>query len=194
MYTLAWRSHREGIPVVRPVFWSHPDLCNLWDVDDQFLLGDDILVAPVLTHGCTTREVVLPPGDWYYFWNDTCYSGHRTIKIPVTLEHIPIFIRAGSILPREISKDELDLHIYPTIDHRAFGMHYSDAGDGFDNWRVEEYRLDQSNGNIVINRLVAGDFPFPYQTLQILVHGEAESIMWDDDQAVAIRYASGSTL
>jgi alpha-glucosidase len=194
MYTLARESHLEGIPVIRPMFWNNPDISHLWDIDDQFFLGDDILVAPVLHPASESREVVLPPGGWYDYWDETYYPGQTTINIPVSMEHIPIMLRAGSILPLEISNDKLELHIYQAKNQEISGAVYSDSGDGYDSWRVDHFICSLSNGTFIISQQTKGDFPWPYKKLSIILHGDPVPVKWIGEQEVSIRHVSGSNL
>jgi alpha-glucosidase len=189
LYTLAWRSHEEGTPVIRPLFWNHPELSSSWDIDDQFYLGDDMLIAPVLQSACDSRKVVLPPGDWYLLWDDTYYQGPATITIPVSLERIPIFIRAGCIFPRE-NNLQLDLHIYPTKEYHAAGMLYSDSGDGFGNWRLDKFECHWDDGGLNLSRQVTGDYPYPYQDLNVIFHGSPVKRAQINGEEIKLRYAS----
>ena len=170
IYTLAWRATNEGIPVIRPLFWKHPDWRTSWDIDDQFYLGDDILVAPVLQPDSDSRIVILPPGNWYFYWDNSFFKGPTSITVCVSLEQIPIFIRAGSIIPLG-NNEHLELHIYPTKQGSATGTLYSDCGDGFDASRVDEFEcfLDGENLNIFHQHI--GDFPPPLSDLSVLLHG-----------------------
>ena len=187
-YTLAWQSHLKGIPIIRPMFWMHPEWSASWDIDDQFYLGDEILIAPVLLQNCESRSVELPPGDWYLFWDDTCYTGPSKIQISVSLDRIPIFIRAGCVLPLEKS-GELELHIYPKKDSNASGILYSDAGDGYDQWRLDQFEYRQLNGDANIIRQVTGTYPFPYSKTACVVHGEKVQFVWMDGEEVEVRNA-----
>jgi alpha-glucosidase len=194
IYTLAWQCHHEGLPIIRPLFWNFPERHELWDIDDQFTLGDDILIAPVLQPECKARQVILPPGDWYYFWDDVRYSGPTTVKVDVSVDRIPIWVRAGSILPRETNKDLLELHIYPTTEYEAYGKVYLDAGDGYDLWRVDEYRCSLSGDTLTINRQTSGDYPNSYREICFVLNGQPVPLCWHGDEKVTLRYASGSTL
>lgn len=193
-YTLAWQSHHEGLPIIRPLFWNFPERSELWDIGDQFTLGDDLLIAPVLEPGCNSRRVVLPPGDWYDLWDDVRYLGPATLQIDIATDRIPIWVRAGSIIPREINKDLLELHIYPTTGYDACGKIFSDAGDGYERWRVDEYRCSLSGDTLTINRLTSGDYPHPYQEVCCVLHGQPVPLRWDGDEQMPLRYASGSVL
>lgn len=111
LYSLAAMCAKDGTPLVRPVAWPHPASEDdqlepelheaLFEVDDAFLLGDCLLVAPVLSSGATSRRVLLPPGSWRSIWaNDaTSASGGEELVAPAPLGRPVVLARAGSILP-----------------------------------------------------------------------------------------------
>ncbi|MFC4587001.1 glycoside hydrolase family 31 protein [Sphaerisporangium corydalis] len=92
---------RSGLPPMRPLFVDFPGDEPSWRADDQFLLGPDLLVAPVLEAGARSRAVHLPGGT---SWTDTAtgtdHPGGRTLRVEAPLEHIPVFARTGSRVPR----------------------------------------------------------------------------------------------
>ena len=193
-YTLAWQSHQEGLPIIRPLFWNFPDQSELWDIDDQFSLGDDLLIAPVLHPESKVRQVTLPPGDWYYLWDDVFHTGPTNLAADVALDRIPVWVRAGSILPREISIDKLELHVYPTHDFEAYGKIYSDTGDGYGSWRLDEYQCSPTGDVLKINCQTSGDYKTTYQEICIVLHGKPVPLYWNGDGKVTLSYASGSIL
>jgi alpha-glucosidase len=166
LYTLAWQAAETGVPMVRPLFWPAASDPRLWEVDDAFLLGDDLLVAPVLEEGAAEREVHLPQGEWYDFWGDRLYEGGSTIRLSTPLQQIPLLVRAGSILPLE-ELNHLVLHVYPDPAGRASGQLYSDAGDGYGPNRVDHFQVE----NETLSRQEQGDYPFPYAEVALHVHG-----------------------
>jgi alpha-glucosidase len=189
IYTMAWRSNQHGLPVIRPLFWHHSEWSNSWDVDDQFYLGDDILIAPVLSEDCDSRNVVLPPGVWYFLWDDSCYTGPTTLTMAVSLERVPVFIRAGSILPKEKNSD-IEFHIYPTEEHNASGILYSDQGDGYGDWRVDELQCQGDDNELNLSWKVSGDYPFPYNSHSFVLHGNPIRRILLNEEDVNTRYAS----
>ena len=140
------------------------------------------------------RQVTLPPGDWYYLWDDVPRTGPTTLAANVTLDRIPVWVRAGSILPREISIDKLELHVYPTRDFEAYGKIYSDTGDGYGSWRLDEYQCSLTGDVLKINCQTSGDYKTTYQEICIVLHGKPLPLYWNGDGKVALSYASGSIL
>jgi alpha-D-xyloside xylohydrolase len=92
------RYQREGLPPFRPLVMDYPDDVQSWPVDDQFLVGEALLAAPV-TAGRTARSVYLPRGEWFDFWSGRRYDGGQRLELEVPLEQIPLFVRSGTLLP-----------------------------------------------------------------------------------------------
>ncbi|TDC72687.1 glycoside hydrolase family 31 protein [Streptomyces hainanensis] len=91
---------REGLPVMRPLFLEFPDDARSWTVADQFLLGPDLLVAPVTEAGATHREVHLPAGArWTCAWTGTAHQGGTTARLAAPLDRIPLLLRDDARLP-----------------------------------------------------------------------------------------------
>jgi alpha-D-xyloside xylohydrolase len=90
----------KGLPPMRPLFFDFPADPACAGVDDQFLLGPDLLVAPVLHEGARSREVYLPAGTgWTDAWSGTTYAGGQTIVADAPLERIPLYLRGNTVLP-----------------------------------------------------------------------------------------------
>jgi alpha-glucosidase len=98
-YTLVWQAHRYGLPTMRPLVLNYPDDPNVWDLGSQYLWGDDLLVAPVTRRGATHWTVYLPEGEWYDFWTHERYCGPGGVTVEAPLERVPLFARAGAIIP-----------------------------------------------------------------------------------------------
>ncbi|MBI3971946.1 MAG: DUF5110 domain-containing protein, partial [Chloroflexi bacterium] len=121
LYTLAWRAHTRGEPLMRPLVYHYPGDPNVWEMGSQYLLGPDLLVAPVTRAGATHWPVYLPEGQWHDFWRHERYNGGRGISVAAPLDTIPLFVRRGSMIPTgpviqrsdERPLDDLTLLIYP---------------------------------------------------------------------------------
>ena len=91
---------RSGLPLARAVVFDHPEDPRWWNVWDEYLLGDSLLVAPVWKSGVRERDVELPPGAWEDYWQRTQrYEGPTTIRVGAPLGRIPVFVRAGAVVP-----------------------------------------------------------------------------------------------
>jgi alpha-glucosidase len=121
LYGLFAEAHRGGSPIMRPLFWHFQNDAVARAVSDQFLLGQNLLVAPILRQGATARSVYLPRGDWFDFWSGEKFSGEQYVVANAALETIPLFARGGTILPMsavqqfvgENSPQTINLHCWP---------------------------------------------------------------------------------
>ena len=99
-YTLVKEGKEKGIPVARPLYFHYPNDPNTIAIKDQFLLGDRIMVAPVLESGAVTRNVYFPEGNWYDFCSGTlAATGPTTLMVNAPLDHLPIYVKEGTIIP-----------------------------------------------------------------------------------------------
>jgi myogenesis-regulating glycosidase len=93
---LAMECLKSGLPIVRPLFLEFPEDENVYEIDDQFLLGDRYLVAPVLTADAVSRDVYLPKGIWRDFWTGKDYEGGKLYRnYPADIQTLPLFERIG---------------------------------------------------------------------------------------------------
>ena len=98
-YTLAWEARETGLPLMRAMWLHYPDEERMRGMGSQFMWGRDLLVAPVFTKGATSRDVDLPKGEWYDWWTNARVAGGQRITRPVDLSTMPIYVRAGAIIP-----------------------------------------------------------------------------------------------
>ncbi len=123
LYNTAWEAHTYGYPMLRPLLLEFPDDPAVATIDDSYMLGHDLLVAPIFNESpeAVKRSLYLPQGDWYDFWTDELISGGRYITRHAPLDTLPLYVRAGAILPLMPPADyvgdelpmEIALHIYP---------------------------------------------------------------------------------
>jgi alpha-D-xyloside xylohydrolase len=139
IYSLAWKVTSEDYTMMRPLVMDWRENQTVRDIGDEFLFGPAILVNPVTEQGATSREVYLPPAAaWYDFWTGAPMRGDQHLQTAAPLERIPLYVRAGSILP--LGPDEeyaaqspdgpIELRIYRGADG-DFNL-YNDAGDTYD--------------------------------------------------------------
>ncbi|MBN1412162.1 MAG: glycoside hydrolase family 31 protein [Spirochaetales bacterium] len=102
LYDLSYEACLTGLPVIRPLFLEFPDDGKTYELEDQYMFGDSVLVAPVVNSGQLERDVYLPAGsDWYDFWTNERYTGGKTVTYNTPLDVMPVFIRSGAVLPLE---------------------------------------------------------------------------------------------
>jgi alpha-glucosidase len=143
IYNEMQKTSETGIPALRPLFLEFPSDQRTWDQDDQFMFGSDLIVAPVLRPGDRERGVFLPRGTWYDFFSGRAHAGDRWINVPVALDTLPVFVRAGAFVFQqpvvqhtgEMSGQALRVSIYPAQNSSAtfyeddgFSMKYRSGG------------------------------------------------------------------
>ncbi len=153
-YTLAWQARQTGLPFMRALWLHHPDDPVAAARADEYLWGRDFLVAPVFERGATSREVYLPEGTWYDLWTGTPQSGGRTVSRRVDLETMPVFVRAGAIIPIDPVRQYVDepvgepltIRIYPGSDG-SFTLYEDDGGFGYLDGRFSLTRFDWNDAS-----------------------------------------------
>ncbi len=186
LYSVVAQCKEYGWPVVRPLFMAEPDNHDLRAVDDCYLLGDAILVAPVLERGAVSRSVYLPPGQWYDYWANELLDGGQHIKVTAPLERLPLFVRAGAVLPvlpemqyaSQKSLEMLTLRVYPGDFETVL---YEDKGEGLD-YEQGDYRwvyvtCGWEESRLTIDRRVAGKYEPGYSKVKLEVVGFEEEPM-----------------
>ncbi len=98
IYNAMEQASETGVPALRPLFLEFPEDKHVTGIDDEFLFGADLLVAPVLHEGVNERDVYLPAGDWFDYWTGHPFAGSQTVHLPVTLDSIPMFVRSGGFI------------------------------------------------------------------------------------------------
>lgn len=137
-YTLAWEARQTGMPLLRALWLHYPDDEKARGMGSEYLWGRDLLIAPVFEKEATSREVYLPKGDWYDWWTNTRHTGGQSVRREVDLSIMPIYVRAGAIIPfdpirqytSERVKEPTTLRIYPGADG-VFTL-YEDDGISLD--------------------------------------------------------------
>jgi alpha-glucosidase len=138
IYSVMREASETGIPAMRPLMLEYPDDGRTYGMDDEFLFGSDLLIAPVLREAATQRSVYLPAGDWYDYWSGQHYEGGKSIVLAVALSSIPIFVRGGAFVfaqpvvqhTGEMAGQSLHVAIFPIASSERWL--YEDGGNGFD--------------------------------------------------------------
>jgi alpha-glucosidase (family GH31 glycosyl hydrolase) len=144
LYSAVHQCATTGMPILRALWLHYPEDPKAVACDNQYLWGENILVAPVVEKDVTSRKVYLPQGDWFDFWSGERITGGRDLSRAVDLETMPLFVRAGAILPLGPVKQYVDekidqpvsISIYPGSD--ASFLLYEDDGKSF-NYRRGEW-------------------------------------------------------
>jgi alpha-glucosidase/alpha-D-xyloside xylohydrolase len=135
-YSLAFEATEKGLPFMRPLWLYYSDQ-EVMNIQDQYLWGKDIMVAPVTLKNATTRSLYLPKGEWYDFWTSEMITGGKEIVREVDLVTMPIYVRAGAVIPKgpqiqhtgEFLYGPLTIEIYPGKDGEF--VLYEDDGQSY---------------------------------------------------------------
>lgn len=148
LYSAVREAHESGMPVMRALWLHYPRDVRAVERGDQYLWGRDILVAPVTEQGTAARMLYLPQESWYDFWTEERVEGGRTVLRPVDLATMPLYVRAGAVLPfgpvrqytSEPSEEPITFVVYPGADGR-FSL-YEDDGTTFEYEKGKFLRLN----------------------------------------------------
>ena len=149
IYSLAWGTHQTGAPFMRGLFMDFGSDPKVADLGDEYMFGPALLIAPVVEQGRTERAVYLPQGaDWYNFWTNECFHGGQTITVSAPIDTIPVFVRAGSIIP-------LGSAVESTNEKQTVARVrvYAGADGEFDLYRDDGNTYAYENGDYQLTRL-----------------------------------------
>lgn len=136
LYTTLEEAHRTGVPLFRPLLLNYQTDSSTYNLDDQFMVGEDLLVAPIVKPDVTRRLVYLPEGTWYDYWTNKKYAGGTMISVDAPLDVAPMFVRGGAMIPTvppqnyigERRNDQVTFNIYPDDKGTASAELYEDDG------------------------------------------------------------------
>ncbi|MDT0546289.1 MULTISPECIES: glycoside hydrolase family 31 protein [Streptomyces] len=167
--TLAHEARRTGAPYARPVWWRWPKDRALRDCEDAFLLGDALLVAPVLEEGAERRAVRLPRGRWYDTATGRAYEGPGQVVLDAPLSRVPVLARAGAVVPVAGADGGVELEAWTPVRGRpGRGTLVVDPGDGWDRPEVVRFVSRLRDGEVAVEREGAAEPGYP-----VRVRGEA---------------------
>jgi alpha-glucosidase len=181
------QASETGAPVQRPLVFDHQDDPVARDVDDQYLFGPDLLVAPVCTPGQTARQVYLPAGDWHDWHTGEIFGGGRHVIAATPMDRIPLYARGGAVIPMWPEApastsghhpSAVELHLFvPAADGTHRSMLQED--DGLTDAALDGARhrttltVERRGGRLTVRAEVDGDgYPeFAREALHLVVHG-----------------------
>ena len=160
LYTLFEESHRTGAPILRPLLFEYPEDETTYNADDEFLLGDTLLVAPITRPGIEHRHVYLPRGCWFHYWTGERFDGPAHVLAHAPLGEPPLYVKANTTVPMGPDTnhtgeplDLLTLLVYPT-EGAGESTLYEDAGNGFGYQNGEYSRrtisCEESDGRVTV--------------------------------------------
>jgi alpha-glucosidase len=182
LYTTFWQYVNKGTPMLRPITFLDQADTETYFRKDEFGVGDQMLVCPVTQADADGRWLYLPSGRWYYYWTDEQFHGSMEVWAEAALDRVPMFIRAGAVLPHypvmqyvgEFQMQELFLHAYFTNKSHKSTI-YEDAGDGYGyesgQCVVKTFKTSGSDSQFTIQQTMQGDFQPSYNNYEIILHG-----------------------
>jgi alpha-glucosidase len=218
IYAAFVRASETGAPVQRPLVFDHQYDPAVRDINDQYLFGPDLIVAPVVAAAQTARHVYLPAGDWYDWHTDELAGGGRYALAATPMDRIPIYARGGAIIPMWPEAPAstaghhpsvMELHLFvPTVDGAHASILQEDDGlttAALDGARYRTtFTLTRRGAAITVEAQVEGDgYPeFARQAFHLAVHGarpttivlDGEQVDRSDDGFVIPRSGEGFTV
>ena len=181
--------------MLRPLAFTDVKDGNTLFRNEEFMAGDNLLVCPVSEPGSGQRYMYLPQGTWYDYFNDERLEGGREISREVPLESMPLFVKAGAVLPHypvmqyvgEKRIEALCLHVY-YAEGKVRSQLYEDSGDGYE-YKKGEFSLKSftqigNHEHITLRQHTDGKFETEYKEYEILFHGlnfEPKRVLIDDE-------------
>jgi alpha-glucosidase len=213
LVTLAHEATVSGAPIMRPLGWIASSDTDSVACDDEFLVGDTLLVAPVLEEGATSRSVLLPPGEWFAWDSGLLFQGSQRVSFPCGLDTIPVFVRAGTVLPLAgaaqhsdgIADQPLTLHVYVSAIGQSATMELWDDDDHPEAERRGSFSVHQLHASwradvvAVSMRRVRGQLAWRFPGCRVSLHlplgwvaeplddGDGGSLVRDDEFTLRYR-------
>ncbi|MDC7125330.1 MAG: glycoside hydrolase family 31 protein [Spirochaetales bacterium] len=182
-YDLFFKGEQTGLPVMRPLILHYQNDKEVQNKNDEFLVGESILVAPVLMQGETKKMVYLPAGDWFDYWTGEKVQGGDYFLRDAPLDLCPIYIKAGSIIPNfpvqqfigEQNIENLILDIYPG---KGEYHHFQDDGETFAyrEGKYNEYKISLDDQNLLTVSLEHNGYEPVYKGFTIMWKGKERQV------------------
>ena len=179
LYDLLQKAHTAGEPIYRPLFYDYPADENVKELNDEVMIGDSVLLAPIVHQGKKSRVVYLPEGKWVNYFTNEIFEGGKEYLMQMPLSETGLFIKAGAIIPMfsnllHINKKELTtLHLYlaPGADESEY-VHYEDDGETLDYQKgvYNEYHFVRKGNKLTVKMSHEG-YTSTYRKL-VLRYGE----------------------
>lgn len=182
LYTMFWQYIEQGIPMLKPLVYYDQDDIQTHYRNDEFIFGEQILVCPILEPNAVGRRMYIPRGEWYNYWTNEFLSGGREVWIDTKFDEIPLFVKAGAIIPKypvqqyvgELEFDELTLDLYFKIGKEQSFV-YEDAQDGYDyrkgRYSFLSFRTIGKEKELIIQLHKEGKYDTPYNKYKINLIG-----------------------
>src|SRR5690606_23004254 len=195
-YTVFWEHSQHGVPILRPLIMLEQGEESNLSRQEEFAFGDKILVSPVLEAGQQVKTVYLPKGKWYNYWSNELLDGGMEHQIDTPIDQMPIFIKAGTVLPEypvmqfvnQKTIEVLDLNVFYS-DTSIESSLYEDQGDSYDyqqNVRLEKkFNVKGTSSSLEIKQEVEGLYTESYNIYNLKIIGlpfNVKSVFLDNEE------------
>ncbi|KAA3438851.1 glycoside hydrolase family 31 protein [Rufibacter hautae] len=182
LYTTFWQYTSRGTPMLRPLALLDQNDPECYHRMAEFSLGDNLVVCPITQPGVEGRIMYLPQGHWYNFWTDELALGKREIWVDAPLTKVPMFVKAGAVLPLypvqqyvgELAVPEVTLHVYYS-QQTCVSELYEDGGEGYGyaegNFLNKTFQTSAENGVFTVAQERTGAGTDGYQNYNVIIHG-----------------------
>jgi alpha-glucosidase len=183
LYTLYWRAAEAAEPILRPTFFDFSDDPATFDANDELMVGQELLAAPVVEKGARQRQLYLPrgPAGWYDFYGETWFPAGETVVLAAPLERLPLLVREGAILPLTAEAHDFSrLHDEPSRCVRIFPGRRSGTSsftlyedDGLSlrhrasDYTILDFTLDWDETMVRLSLARRGGFRLPYDQITV---------------------------
>ncbi|MFV9511590.1 glycoside hydrolase family 31 protein [Tepidibacillus sp. LV47] len=181
LYTLFAEAHQTGIPIMRPLVMEYPNDANTYNLSDQFMIGDNVIIAPIMQPSVTHRVLYLPDGRWVDYWTGEVLEGNQHHLIQAELDVLPIYVKEGTMIVlggvkqnTNEKEEKLTLHLYKSESSTYQFTLYDDDGLSFDyekgNYLRKIIQVTCQGKEIHLEIKDKGNFQPDWKTLELIVH------------------------
>jgi alpha-glucosidase len=193
IYTLFWEAAQTGAPIIRPLLYHYPGDRHTYTCHDQVLLGSSLMAAPIYRPGVEHRIVYLPEGNWIDWWSGEQHQGPTHAVVHAPLERMPLFVKAGAIIPMAPVMQHVDEFPIDNLTFRVWSgegewTFYEDDGHSFEYrqgaWATTLWRVKQEGEQTIVevgDR--QGQWTPPSRKITVEVVGKGEQRFEDDGKA-----------
>ncbi|MEM6831850.1 MAG: TIM-barrel domain-containing protein, partial [Bacteroidota bacterium] len=195
IYSEAWEVTKNGKLLMSPLTYYFPEDKNTWNIQDQFMFGQSLMICPVITYQARERSLYLPEGNWYDFQTSEKIEGGKQIIAPAPLNSIPMYVKEGTILPwgpklqhvDEETDEPVTLRIYPGKD-ASYTLYYDDYKSyGYEKGEYSELIVSYSEKDHQVTLKKGNDRLLNFQknpqkfTIEVIGKGLKHSLVFEGE-------------
>ncbi|RXG30762.1 glycoside hydrolase family 31 protein [Leeuwenhoekiella marinoflava] len=182
LYTMFYEYATDAVPMLKPLVYYDQDDVHTHYRTDEFIFGNNILVCPILEPNSKGRRMYLARGNWYDYWTNETLEGGRELWVDADFDTIPMFVKAGSIIPRypvqqfvgEKEIEELKLDVY-FAEETMKSQVYEDANDGYDykkgRYSLRSFKMTGKKNDLTIQQHKSGTYETEYEVIKLNLIG-----------------------